>query len=189
MLTPLLRDGWRLAELTVSYRTPSTVADTAQRVARAADLPVSELRAARDVEDSLTAVRTAPGPDGRPDDGAVVAEALALVKELVGPDAGRVAVVAPPGDVARLADAVAAALPDAVGSAEAARLGAQRPEDAQVTVLAPRQTKGLEFDAVVLVEPAAIAEGSGGTSDLYVAMTRPTQRLVVVHARDLPEGF
>ncbi|MFD6445735.1 hypothetical protein ACFWEJ_11560, partial [Promicromonospora sp. NPDC060204] len=72
---------------------------------------------------------------------------------------------------------------------EAARLSAQRPEDAQVTVLAPRETKGLEFDAVVLVEPAAIAEGAGGTSDLYVAMTRPTQRLVVVHARDLPEGF
>lgn len=189
MLTPLLRDGWRLAELTVSYRTPSTVADTAQRVARAAGLPVSELRAARDVEGSLAAVRTTPGPDGRPDDGVVVAEALVLVKELVGPDAGRVAVVAPAGDVARLAEAVVAALPDTVGATEAARLAAQRPEDAQVTVLAPRQTKGLEFDAVVLVEPAAIAEGAGGTSDLYVAMTRPTQRLVVVHARNLPEGF
>jgi DNA helicase IV len=189
MLTPLLRDGWRLSELTVSYRTPSTVADTAQRVARAAGLPVSELRAARDVEGSLTAVRTAPGADGLPDGDVVVTEALGLVKELVGPDAGRVAVVAPSGGVARLAEAVAAALPDAVGAAEAARLVAQRPEDAQVTVLAPRETKGLEFDAVVLVEPAAIAEGGGGTSDLYVAMTRPTQRLVVVHARDLPEGF
>jgi DNA helicase IV len=189
MLTPLLRDGWRLAELTVSYRTPSTVADTAQRVARAAGLPVSDLRAARDVEDSLVAVRTAPGPDGLPDDDAVVTEALRLVKDLVGPDAGRVAVVAPSAAVGRLAEAVAAALPGAVGATEAARLGAQRPEDAQLTVLAPRQTKGLEFDAVVLVEPAAVAEGAGGTSDLYVAMTRPTQRLVVVHARDLPEGF
>ena len=189
MLTPLLHDGWRLAELTVSYRTPSTVADTAQAVARAAGLPVSELRAARDVEDSLTAVRTAAGPEGLPDDDTVVTEALDLVKELVGPDAGRVAVVAPSGGVARLAAALAAALPETVGAAEAARLAAQRPEDAQVVVLAPRQTKGLEFDAVVLVEPAAIAEGAGATSDLYVAMTRPTQRLVLVHARDLPAGF
>ncbi|MGW2094431.1 HelD family protein [Promicromonospora sukumoe] len=189
MLTPLLRDGWRLSELTVSYRTPSTVADTAQRVARAARLPVSDLRAARDVEGSLAVVRTSPGADGLPEDGAAVAEALGLVKELVGPDAGRVAVVAPSGAVARLATAVAEALPSAVGTEEAARLSAQRPEDAQLTVLAPRETKGLEFDAVVLVEPAAIAEGAGGTSDLYVAMTRPTQRLVVLHVRDLPEGF
>src|SRR5690606_16436584 len=85
MLTPLLRDGWRLAELTVSYRTPSTVADTAQEVARAAGLPVSELRAARDVEGSLSLVRAGQGPGVLPDDAAVVAEALGLVKELVGP--------------------------------------------------------------------------------------------------------
>ncbi|HEV6952817.1 MAG TPA: AAA family ATPase [Promicromonospora sp.] len=189
MLTPLLRDGWRLAELTVSYRTPATVADTAQRVARAARLPVSDLRAARDVEDALVTVRTGAEPDGLPDTDTVVAEALRLAKELVGPDAGRVAVVAPSAGVPRLAGALTEALPGAVGEQEAARLAAQRPEDAQVTVLSPRETKGLEFDAVVLVEPAAIAAGPGGTSDLYVAMTRPTQRLVVVHAQDLPDGF
>ncbi|WP_423465110.1 HelD family protein [Promicromonospora sp. MS192] len=189
MLTPLLRDGWRLAELTVSYRTPATVADTAQRVARAASLPVSDLRAARDVEGSLTTVRTPAGPGALPDDDAVVAEAVRLAKEFVGPDAGRVAVVVPSDGAARLAAALTEALPAVVGAQEAARLAAQRPEDAQVTVLTPRETKGLEFDAVVLVEPAAIAEGPGGTSDLYVAMTRPTQRLVVVHSRALPEGF
>src|SRR5690606_5542471 len=176
MLTPLLRDGWRLAELTVSYRTPATVADTAQRVARAARLPVSDLRAARDVEDALVTVRTGAEPDGLPDTDTVVAEALRLAKELVGPDAGRVAVVAPSAGVPRRAGALTEALPGAVGEQEAARLAAQRPEDAQVTVLSPRETKGLEFDAVVLVEPAAIAAGPGGTSDLYVAMTRPTQR-------------
>lgn len=202
-LRPILRDGWRLAELTVSYRTPATVADTAQRVAVAAGLPVSDLRAARDVTGSLTLVGTGQGgPDGQGEPGApsgsagshvpddvVVAEALSLAKEIVGAEAGRVAVVAPAGRVAGLADALTAALPGALGADEAARLTAQRPEDAQVTVLEPRETKGLEFDAVVLVEPAEIAEGSGGTSDLYVAMTRPTQRLVVVHARGLPEGF
>ena len=55
-------------------------------------------------------------------------------------------------------------------------------------MLDPVQVKGLEFDAVVLVEPSDIATGPSGASDLYVAMTRPTQRLVVVHARALPAG-
>jgi DNA helicase IV len=55
-------------------------------------------------------------------------------------------------------------------------------------VLTPRQAKGLEFDHVVVVEPAAIAEegGAGGLRELYVALTRPTQTLVVVHSRPFP---
>jgi len=56
-----------------------------------------------------------------------------------------------------------------------------------VPVLTPRQAKGLEFDHVVVVEPAAIAEdGEQGLRELYVALTRPTRTLVVVHARPLP---
>jgi DNA helicase IV len=59
-----------------------------------------------------------------------------------------------------------------------------------VPVLTPRQAKGLEFDHVVVVEPAAIAEGGEqGLRELYVALTRPTRTLVVVHARPLPEGM
>jgi DNA helicase IV len=55
-------------------------------------------------------------------------------------------------------------------------------------ILTPRQAKGLEFDHVVVVEPAAIAaDGDRGLRELYVALTRPTQTLVVVHARPLPE--
>ena len=50
-----------------------------------------------------------------------------------------------------------------------------------VPVLTPRQAKGLEFDHVVVVEPALIE-----LRELYVALTRPTKTLVVVHARDLP---
>ena len=53
--------------------------------------------------------------------------------------------------------------------------------------LTPVQSKGLEFDSVVLVEPASILEGTHGLSDLYVAVTRTTQRLTVVHQRPLPE--
>jgi superfamily I DNA/RNA helicase len=57
-------------------------------------------------------------------------------------------------------------------------------------ILTPRQAKGLEFDHVVVVEPAAIADGGDrGLRELYVALTRPTKTLVVVHARSLPEGL
>ena len=55
--------------------------------------------------------------------------------------------------------------------------------------LTPREAKGLEFDRVVLVEPAAIVEEGErieGLRALYVALTRATKTLVVVHARPLP---
>ncbi|CAN3128720.1 RNA polymerase recycling motor ATPase HelR [Mycobacterium sp. smrl_JER01] len=52
--------------------------------------------------------------------------------------------------------------------------------------LAPTQTKGLEFDAVLVVHPDRIlAEGPHGAADLYVALTRATQRLGVLHRESL----
>jgi DNA helicase IV len=53
-------------------------------------------------------------------------------------------------------------------------------------VLTPPQAKGLEFDHVVVIEPALIAEEGGerGLRELYVALTRPTKTLVVVHSRE-----
>ncbi|MGH2936142.1 MAG: ATP-binding domain-containing protein, partial [Gaiellaceae bacterium] len=55
-----------------------------------------------------------------------------------------------------------------------------------VYILTPREAKGLEFDHVVVVEPALIAEEGRerGLRELYVALTRPTKTLVVVHSRD-----
>jgi DNA helicase IV len=55
-----------------------------------------------------------------------------------------------------------------------------------IAVLTPQECKGLEFDAVVIVEPDAIRTGSArGVGALYVAMTRPTQRLHLVGTREL----
>ncbi|HEX3291498.1 MAG TPA: UvrD-helicase domain-containing protein [Gaiella sp.] len=59
--------------------------------------------------------------------------------------------------------------------------------DDGIPLLSPRRAKGLEFDHVVVVEPALIAEGETGLRELYVALTRPTRTLVVVHSRPLPE--
>jgi DNA helicase IV len=55
-----------------------------------------------------------------------------------------------------------------------------------IPLLTPREAKGLEFDHVVVVEPALIAAHPQGLRELYVALTRPTTTLVVLHARPLP---
>jgi DNA helicase IV len=183
-LDEVLGDRWRLSELTVSYRTPAAVADAAQRMAEAAGLPVSPLTAARDLPDALEIARSTD-PVAQ-----AATRAALLVREHVAADgSGRVAVIGARGVLPALRDAVADALAETLGAQEAGRLAAQRPEDAQVVVAEARQTKGLEYDAVVLVEPAALTREGGRWGDLYVAMTRPTQRLVVVHADDLPTGL
>ena len=87
-------------------------------------------------------------------------------------------------DHATTTKTVAARLPDGVVTSDSDALGSP------VSVLTVAAAKGLEFDAVVLVEPAHIvAESSRGTNDLYVALTRPTQRLHVVHRSTLPPGL
>ncbi len=70
-------------------------------------------------------------------------------------------------------------------------IGAIEPGDLWdgVPLLTPRQAKGLEFDHVVVVEPALVAAHEQGLRELYVALTRPTKSLVVVHARDLPSAL
>jgi DNA helicase IV len=62
-------------------------------------------------------------------------------------------------------------------------------DESSVPVLTPRQAKGLEFDHVVVVEPALIVDegGDSGLRELYVSLTRPTKTLTVVHARPMPE--
>ncbi|MET9216974.1 MULTISPECIES: RNA polymerase recycling motor ATPase HelR [unclassified Nocardia] len=52
------------------------------------------------------------------------------------------------------------------------------------------ETKGLEYDAVLVVEPARIlADGPRGAAELYVALTRATQRLGVLHHGELPRSM
>ena len=178
MLDPLLRGSWRLAELTVNYRTPAVVAAAARRVAVAAGLPVSPQTSARDVADALTCERVT--------DEAQLATAAARAADRLAVEvgdaagAGRVAVVATADQAARVRDALAQA-------GRSVPVGDAVDLQAPLVVLTPAQSKGLEFDVVVLVEPAQVLAGSPG--DLYVAMTRPTHALHVLHAQDLPEGF
>jgi superfamily I DNA/RNA helicase len=76
-----------------------------------------------------------------------------------------------------------------VAPASLALYGGAAFDEVSVPVLTPREAKGLEFDHVVVLEPAAIVEegGDSGLRELYVALTRPTKTLTIVHSRPLPE--
>ncbi|MDA0636400.1 ATP-binding domain-containing protein, partial [Nonomuraea sp. MCN248] len=80
-------------------------------------------------------------------------------------------------------------VPDAA-HAPAAALFPGQDLDAPVAVLTVTQAKGLEFDAVVVLDPAAIlAQSPRGAQDLYVAITRATRRLTVACAGPLPSAL
>ncbi len=181
MLDPVLGGSWRLAELTVNYRTPAAVADAAGRVAAAVGLPVSPLTSARDVDDALV-FETVAARELASAAAQRAVKAVAEVADLAG--AGRVALVAAAHRFAELRETLAAlgrTVPADSADGSAVDLGSD------LVLLTPVQSKGLEFDVVVLVEPAEVLDEGAG--DLYVAMTRPTQTLQVVHARPLPAGL
>jgi DNA helicase IV len=108
----------------------------------------------------------------------------AVRADLSAVEGGRIAVICPRAHQDAVTATLAAALPagDVVSGT--------RVLDAQVSVLTVAEAKGLEFDCVVLVEPAGILSDSlRGVNDLYVALTRSTQRLHVVHSGELPRGL
>ena len=157
------------------------MADAAGRVAAAVGLPVSPLTSARDVDDALV-VETVPARELASAAAQRAAKAVAEVADLAG--AGRVALVAAAHRFTELQESLAA-LGRAV-SADPAD-GSAVDVGSDLVLLTPVQSKGLEFDVVVLLEPAEVLDD--GPGDLYVAMTRPTQALHVVHARPLPAGL
>lgn len=166
------REHVRQAALTVSYRTPETVLSAASAVLMAAEpgdyLP---LTAARDVPDALAATR------GHWRDVLVPV----VRAELADIGRGKIAVITPTDQVAGVRSALLEHVAYAMHSPDG------HPLRAPLMVLDAPASKGLEFDVVVLVEPTQIADHSIG--DLYVAMTRPTRRLVAIYRDELPEGW
>jgi DNA helicase IV len=179
-LEPHVPGRWRVEELTVNYRTPTEIMDVATGVLAEIDPAISPPRSVRSTG---TAPWSAQVTDLAVELAPLVADALAEVGE------GRLAVITATGagehDPAAEADAVhrmlaAAGLPAARGTNPAAL-------DSPVVVLTSTEAKGLEFDSVIVVEPAVIVAGSPhGWRDLYVAVTRATAHLGVVHTEDLP---
>lgn len=173
-LAPYVQDRLQVEHLTVNYRTPSRIMDRAVAMAQAHNLPVTEVSSVREGDrdprieraDASNLVST-------------TAEAVAVVHA---ERLGRVAVIAAAERVASIVAALRTRTdlpPVGMGSAGV---------DDEIAVMTAQDAKGLEFDSVVIVEPAELIEAHGA-GDLYVAMSRSTQHLGVVHARELPAGI
>jgi DNA helicase IV len=173
MLAPLVGGRWREERLTVNYRTPSEIMTVAAGV-------LASVSPDERPPDSVRSEGVPPSAVPVPDGGlaaAVADRAAADLAAMGGPDGGRLAVIAPDGLIAALAAAVPAAVTG------------DRPEslDSVAALLTVSQAKGLEFDRVIVADPAGILAGSpNGAHDLYVAITRATHRLAVVYEGALP---
>jgi DNA helicase IV len=167
------RAAVRRVMLTVNYRTPAEIMDVANRLLPAAAPGVEPARSVRRTG-VLPEVRTVE-VDG------LVRVAAAAARRASGEGTGTVAVVAPQA----LHEELASALRDAGAVA-----GTVEALDAPVAVLDAVDAKGLEFDHVVVVEPARlVSPDAAGLRLLYMALTRATRHLVVVHSLPLPEAL
>ncbi|MFI6790550.1 HelD family protein [Nonomuraea sp. NPDC050383] len=160
VLDPHLKGRWREERLLVNYRTPVEIMRVAADVLRSVAPGEEPPESVREGGDEPRAVRCGIAELPR-----LVAEELAAIGE------GRAGVICP----------------DALHARVAALFPGDDLEEAVVALTVTR-SKGLEFDAVVVVDPAGIlAQSPKGGQDLYVAVTRATRRLTVVHEGDLPE--
>lgn len=178
------RRGWSLSTLTVSYRAPAEVMELAARVLSAALPGAAPPEPVRQTGHAPRFVYVGPAAQGT----SAVAQAVATtvrqeaaaVQGQDGEEPGNVGVLVPDALLEPVGDELRRAR-IAFGEVGAGAL------DTQVNLLALRDAKGLEFDAVLVVEPAMIvAQSAHGLRMLYVALTRCTRRLAVVHAGSLP---
>jgi DNA helicase IV len=152
--------------LTTGFRVPAAVVELANRLLGRLDVDVPAARSMR--RDGELRIR-------HTDD--LLAETVAAVRDALTRE-GSVGVVAADAEAARVREALTAA---GIGAADPGELGAR------VAVVPASLAKGLEYDHVVAVEPAAVAEAEErGLHRLYVVLTRAVSRLDVVHGRPLP---
>ena len=165
---------WRTEELTVNYRTPSEIMAVAGDVLAAIDPTLTP-------PTSVRTIGTEPWSVSVPENafaGALI-DAVAAERDAVGD--GRLAVIVPSSRYAELTELLAAKLPGVAYGTNPSVL------DETAIVLDVAQSKGLEFDSILVADPATIIKDSSrGLSDLYVAITRATKRLAVVSAGELP---
>ncbi|MER5862973.1 ATP-binding domain-containing protein [Kitasatospora sp. NPDC002040] len=165
---------WRTVQLTVNYRTPSEIMDVTQGVLKALGPELAAPTAVRSGGSRPWSLRL-PADDR----GAMLR--TVVEQEIAELDGRRMAVIHAPERAAELADALAGLAGVTVADGRSAL-------DSPVVLMTAAQSKGLEFDAVLVVEPGEIlAAHTRGANDLYVALTRATRTLGVLHSRDLPE--
>ncbi|MDT9685174.1 AAA family ATPase [Streptomyces sp. TRM76323] len=168
-LAHLGRPDARITALTAGYRVPGAVVDLANRLLGALGVDVPPARSVR--RDGEVTVRAVTGLE----EAVVDAVRAALDRE------GSIGVVVADAAYERLRGALEAA---GVATGHPGDVAAGAP---RVTVVPAGLAKGLEYDHVVLAEPAAVADaGPRGPHRLYVALTRAVSRLDVLHTRPLP---
>jgi DNA helicase IV len=166
---------WRTAELTVNYRTPAEIMAVAGDVLTAIDPRATPPVSARSTGTTPWSRSVSTEEFSRTLVDAVAAEQAQI-------DEGRLAVIVPRSRYAELTALLSAALPGIAYGSDPALL------DAPTAVLSVDQSKGLEFDSVLIADPAAIlGDSPRGGSDLYVAVTRATKRLGVIGDGSLPD--
>jgi DNA helicase IV len=151
--------------MSTNYRSPSEVFDLAAKIV-VADFPEADLPTA--VRSTGHQPRLLVPTDATPEHPTITAAMINIVRALLAEVAGTVGVICPPSAKDELTTQLAQA----------------RLADAdRVAVVTPVEAKGLEYDGVLVVTPDDIvAESPGGVRALYVALTRPTQRLVTLDA-------
>ncbi|SEP15851.1 HelD family protein [Trujillonella endophytica] len=171
VLDPHAAGLWRLEELTVNYRTPAEIMAVAADVLAAGGTGLTPPRSVREGGEPPEAETT--GEEH------LVGRVVERVVDWTAHE-GTLAVVVPPSRAAAVADALSAKLAGITSGPEAD--SARGP-----VVLTPTEAKGLEFDSVLVVDPQGVLdEGVRGRNDLYVALTRATQRLAVLAPGALP---
>ena len=178
--------NWTLNELTINYRNPKEVSELASRFARNEGLYISTVNAVRTIPDSVRRVSVEDRPALLDE---VAATTVELTREFISDDGtGRIAVIAPDDMLGQLRPHIDGVLRRALPAAEYERLSRQGEWERQVNVCDTEMVKGLEFDAVIVVEPGQVEQQAPSrlvaAADLYVAMTRPTQRLFIVRTRE-----
>ncbi|USQ78956.1 PhoH family protein [Ornithinimicrobium faecis] len=166
------RRRWQVVELTVNYRTPQEVVDAALPVLRALDPTAPQPVSARSGASSPWRLQV--------DEDLIGGTAQLAAQEHAALAGGHLAVIAPPELLTDLASAVADLVPG-TSAGEGLDL------DSSCVVITPTQAKGLEFDGVLVADVGGILAAPRGLSDLYVAMTRTTSGLGLLHVGDAPE--
>lgn len=167
---PHLPKGGRLIELTINYRTPAEIMEMADRLRQVSSPNLSAPRSVRS--------GTPPIIESVSDLELPEAAAQIMRREVETVPEGRVGVIVPQGKVEQIRAWCPTELRPPVD---------QDILDLNLAILEVSDSKGLEFDSVIVIEPALVAEGAAGLRRLYVALTRATQRLTMIHARPLPQ--
>jgi DNA helicase IV len=161
-------------ELTLGYRAPGKVLDFASGLLAVAAPTIKATTSIRAGRSEPRLISTAAEE--------LLTAAVTEAKALVADGHGLVALIAAPDQISHLAKLTADHFEIGLLNAD----GMTR----SITIVPAPEAKGLEFDAVVVMEPAAIvghdADRRRGLRLLYVAMTRPIQHLSIVHAEPLP---